>query len=140
MAMLADRSPVSPHLIFDWASRAVKQEPQVAWYAHAQGVAAFRAGDMETARRSLQESERLPWNDARVLNQAALSLIDLREGHTETARSRYDRARLTLDLPPAIRRIAGKVPLLDWLEFQALRPQIEGPLFDRVFPKDVFSH
>ena len=95
---------------------------------------------METARRALEESERLPWNDARVLNQVALSLIDLREGHTETARTRYDRARLTLDLPPTVRSIAGKVQLLDWLEFQVLRPQIEGPLYDRVFPADVFTH
>jgi eukaryotic-like serine/threonine-protein kinase len=140
MAMLADRSPVAPELILEWANRAVIQEPQAAWYAHAQGLAAFRAGDIKIARRSLQESERLPWTDARALNQVAFSLIDLREGHTETARSRYDRASLTLDLPPPVPSIGGRVQLLDWLEFQVLRPQIEGPLYDRAFPSDVFTH
>jgi serine/threonine protein kinase/Tfp pilus assembly protein PilF len=140
MAMLADRPPVSPHLILEWASRAVKQQPQVAWYAHAQGLAALRAGDMETARRALEESARLPWNDGSALNLVAQALIDLREGRAETARARFDRARASLDLPPALGRIAGKLPLMDWLEFQVLRPQVEGPLYDRVFPTDVFIH
>jgi eukaryotic-like serine/threonine-protein kinase len=139
MAMLADGPPVSPHLILEWASRAVKQETQVAWYAHAQGLAAYRAGDMETAKRALEDSERLPWNAGGALNQVALSLVDLREGRAESARARFDRARVPLDLPPTIRPLAGKIQLLDWLEFQILRPQIEGPLYDRVFPIDVFT-
>jgi tetratricopeptide (TPR) repeat protein len=140
MAMLADRSPVSPHFILDWASRAAKQEPQFAWYAHAKGLAAYRAGDMATARRALEESQRLPWDDASALNQVALCLIDLREGHADSARARFARARASLDPPPTIRRITSKAELLDWLEFQVLRPQIEGPLYDRVFPADVFIH
>ena len=55
-------------------------------------------------------------------------------------RAPYERARLGIDLPPTVRSIAGKVQLLDWLEFQVLRPQFEGPLYDRVFPTDVFTH
>ena len=70
MAMLAERPPVPPQLILKWATRAVKEEPQVAWFAHAQGLAAFRAGDMETARRALQESERLPWGEAGLAQPA----------------------------------------------------------------------
>ncbi len=137
--MLADRPPVPPRVILEWASRALKREPRIAWFAHVKGLAAFRAGDMETARTALEESEQLPWNEARVLNQAALSLIDLREGHVDTARTRFDQARESLDPPPAIRQPSGKIHLLDWLEFQVLRPQIEGPIFDRVFPVDPFA-
>ncbi len=137
-AMLAGRPPVPPHRMLEWASLALKREPRVAWYAHAKGLAAFRAGDMQTARAALEESEQLAWNEARVLNQAALSLIDLREGHVDTARTRFDEARESLDLAPTIRPASGKIQLLDWLEFQVLRPQIEGPIFDRVFPVDPF--
>ena len=144
MAMLAERPPAPPARILDWASRAVKEEPGVAWFAHAQGMAAFRAGDMETARGAIEESERLPWNVARALNQIALSLIDLREGHTETARSRYDRPSESLaERTFSLRSVAfafGNGHPLDWLEFQVLRPQIEGPLYDRDFPTDVFTH
>ncbi|MFI5461307.1 MAG: hypothetical protein ACHRXM_38380 [Isosphaerales bacterium] len=31
------------------------------------------------------------------------------------------------------------VMLTDWLEFQVLRPQTEGPLRDIVFPADPFA-
>jgi hypothetical protein len=121
-------------------NRAVKQEPRIALYACVQGLAALRAGEMETARRAALGSERLPWGDASILNMVALSLIDLREGHDEMARTRFDRAKATLNAPPRTRPAGRTIHLVDWLEFQVLRPQIEGPLVDRVFPTDVFIH
>jgi hypothetical protein len=140
MAMLAEHPPVPPGLILDWTSRAVKAEPRVAWYAHAQGMAAFRAGDMAMARSAIEESERLPWGDSGLLNQVALSLFDLCEGRTLSARARLERASRVLDSPPLVRSIAGRVHLFDWLEFQILRRQIEEPLFDSLFPADPFAH
>jgi hypothetical protein len=139
MAALSQRPPVPPGRILQWASRAVQGEPRVAWVAHVKGLAALRAGDIETATVALQESEQFPWAQGRQLNEVALGLIDLRSGRAETARSRLDQARQTLDLPPTMQQSGGKILLLDWLEFQVLRPQIEGPIFDRVFPVDPFA-
>jgi hypothetical protein len=138
MAALADKPPVPPARILAWASKAATTEPGLAWFAHARGIAAIRAGDMALARRAVEESERLPWG-FQFLKQLALSLIDVREGRADSARTRLERARDELGPPRSGGTIAGRHNLLDVLEFQVFCPQIEGPLFDRVFPTDVFT-
>jgi tetratricopeptide (TPR) repeat protein len=138
MAMLAHDPPVPPEQIVSWSNRTLTQEPRYAWYFHAKAMAAFRAGDIETTRRAVEESERRPW-DAGVFNDVVQSLIELRQGHAVEARKRFERAVLTLDRPPAIRPTSGQIQLLNWLEFLVLRPQIEGPLRDHEFPNDPFA-
>jgi tetratricopeptide (TPR) repeat protein len=139
LAMLAERPPVPADRIVEWASRALKQEPNVAWYAHARALALLRAGDMEAASAAALAAKRIPWGSASALHDVALGMINLRRGHADLARDVFERARASLDRPVAQRPVAGQVMLLDWLEFQILRSQIEGPLFDAVFPADPFG-
>ena len=98
MAMLAHDPPAPPEQIVSWSNRTLTQEPRYAWYFHAKAMAAFRAGDIETARRAIEESERRPW-DAGVINDVVHSLIELRQGHAVEARKRFERAVLTLASP-----------------------------------------
>jgi hypothetical protein len=140
MAALSERPPLRPRLTLELASRAVSQEPRVAWFAHAKGLAALRAGDVKTAAAALLLSQQLAWEQGHYLNEIALGLTDVRDGRVELARARLDQAIKALDLPPSLQFAGGKVLLLDWLEFQILRKQLESPLFDRAFPVDPFAH
>ena len=136
--MLASDSPVPPQRILAWASRAAAGESR-AWLSHVHGLAAYRAGDMENAKRAFKQSQGLPWESSGQLNELGLSLVAVREGQTKDARTRFDRARPMLYLPPAMQSHAGTTLLPDWLEFQILRPQIERALFDPPFPANPFA-
>ena len=131
MSVLASVSPVPPQRVLEWATRAAASRPASLALAHA-GTCRISRGEMEAARGAFEQSSQLAWGDSGALNELGLSLIALREGRIEDVRDRFDRARLQLDRP-------GKTLLPDWLEFKLLRPQIEGPLYDRPFPANPFA-
>jgi len=139
LAALAERPAVPPDRIVAWANRAVERQPRFAWYVHVQAMASLRAGDYEAAIKSVESSRRLGWSGGgQALNDLAAAMIDSRQGRHALALKQFERVRDVFDRIPSA-HFAAVVVLSDWLEFQVLRPQVEGPLLDAVFPADPFA-
>jgi serine/threonine protein kinase len=139
LAMLDERPAVPPGRIVAWAGRAVEERPREAWPAHTQAMAFLRVGDNEAARKSVGISKSVPWNTGgQALNQLAEVMIKQRQGRIAEAREQFRPVTAVFDGAPDV-RATGAVVLNEWLEFQVLRRQIEGPLEDAVFPADPFA-
>ena len=65
-------------------------------------------------------------------------MIQRRRGRAAVALQSFDRIRPIFDHAPSV-HTESELVLTDWLEFQVLRSQIEGPLRDAVFPADPFG-
>jgi len=139
LAALAESPAVPPNRIVTWASRAVERQPRFPWVVHVQALAFLRAGDDDAARKSVELSRTLGWNGGgKALNDLVEGMIQNRQGRTAGARERFERVRAVFDRAPSA-HFDVDVLLTDWLEFQVLRPQIEGPLLDAVFPANPFA-
>ena len=142
IAALSPEITVPPRQLMEWALRAVKGNP-TAWYYYTQALAAVRTGDMAAAARAVEDSQGMPWTKSRALDDLVLCLIDLRQGRKSQARQRLDRAAKSLSRFPPTAGVGldpeGKVNLIDWLEFQLLRRELERALYDHEFPADVFA-
>jgi len=138
LAALAERPAVPPDRIVAWANRAV-QRARGPHYFHVQAVASLRAGDNEAASESVESSRRLRWNaGGQALNDLVVGMIQNRQGRAALAREQFERVKAVFDRTPSA-SLGDAVLLTDWLEFQVLRPQIEGPLLDTGFPADPFA-
>ena len=130
---------VPPDRIVAWARRAAAAQPRFAWYAHVQALAFLRAGDDEAATRSVELSKSLGWSrGGQALNDLVAAMIQRRQGRAALALESFDRIRSVFDRAPSV-HTESELVLTDWLEFQVLRSQIEGPLRDAVFPADPFG-
>ena len=140
MAVLDEHPAVPVEDLVTWAGRAVEKSSQFAWYGHTQAMAAYRAGDQEGSRKSLEASKKLGWSaGGQALNELASAMIELRQGRGVLAMQHYGRARAVLERVPTAHVVQSDLTLTDWLEFQVLRSKIEGPLEDAVFPADPFA-
>ncbi len=139
LAALADRPVIPPGRVVEWASRAVSGQPRFAWYAHVQAMAFLRAGDDEATTRTLELSRSLGWTGGgQALNDLAGAMIQRGRGRDVVALEQFERVRRLFDRVPSVHADSAVV-LTDWLEFQVVRSQIEGPLRDAVFPADPFA-
>lgn len=139
MAMLAEYPPVAPDRFVLWANRAIEKEPNTAWFAHVQTMALFRAGELESAAKSHEVSRRLGWSPGgRALNEVLTAMLERRRGHGSSAMTAFAAARVVFASAPTVHNLSDLV-LTDWLEFEILRKEIEGPLEDAVFPDDPFA-
>ncbi len=66
-------------------------------------------------------------------------MIQWRQGRAAVALEQFERVRTIFDRTPGV-HVVSEIMMTDWLEFQVLRAQIEGPLRDAVFPADPFAH
>jgi tetratricopeptide (TPR) repeat protein len=139
LAVLAERPAVPPDRIVAWARRATAAQPRFAWYAHVQAMALLRAGDDEAAMKSVERSRTLAWAaGGQALNDLAAAMIHRRQGRAAVAIEQFERTRPVRDRIPVAHADTSELILGDWLEFQVLRGQIEGPMRDAVFPADPF--
>jgi hypothetical protein len=101
-------------------------------------MAYLRAGDYDAAKESVELSRTLGWNTAgQALNDLVSAMIDRVQGRAASAMEQFERLKGIFDRKPSA-HVDGTPMLTDWLEFQILRGQIEGPLLDAVFPADPF--
>jgi tetratricopeptide (TPR) repeat protein len=138
MAMLAERQPVRPDRMVAWGRKTAEQVG-IGWYEHVLGASLVRAGDLDAATACFENSNQSNWG-YRALNDCGLALVQLRRGRHAEARELFERARAALDTTPTPVPTSSTVPVPDWLEFQVLRKQIEGPLLDAALPAGVFAH
>jgi eukaryotic-like serine/threonine-protein kinase len=139
MAMLAESPPVAPDRLVLWANRAAQKDPTFAWYAHVQALALFRAGEIEAAAAALKRAKKLGWSaGGRALNEVVTAMLERRRGRGSNAMAALAAARPVFARTPTA-HIQSDVVILDGLEFQVLRGQIEGPLEDAAFPADPFA-
>jgi serine/threonine protein kinase/Flp pilus assembly protein TadD len=139
LAALAAHPAAPADRIVAWARRAVEAEPKVAWFVHAQALAFLRAGDQQAARKSLDLSRTLGWtNPGPALNDLVEAMVENRQPRGAGARAQLARVKSVFDRPVAADYREG-LPLTDWLEFELLRRQIEGPLLDAAFPAEPFG-
>jgi hypothetical protein len=129
---------VSPDRIVAWAARACALTPGRALVHHTLALSHLRAGDTDAAARAVAASRQAgAWVPG--MHELASALIALRRGQTREASDLFEKARLRLDHVPDLSSPTVSVPLPDWLEFLALRPQFVGPLYDAEFPADPFA-
>ena len=139
MAMLAKNPPVPPERMVRWANRAVLETPTFAWYAHVQAIAALRAGELETAARSLESAKKLAWSPGgQALNDVATAMLELARGRGSSASAAFAATKAAFARKPTV-HFQSDLVIIDWLEYQALCSQIEGPLEDAVFPDNPFA-
>ena len=102
-------------------------------------MAFLRDDDDEAATKSLELSTSLGWSrGGQALNDLIAVMIQSRKGFAGLALEPFERIRMVFDRVPR-GQFDPDVVLTDWLEFQVLRSQIEGPLRDAVFPADPFA-
>jgi len=73
------------------ARRAVEVEPQQGNFWNTLGVACYRAGELEEAKKALERSLELR-NAGDSFDWFFLALVDLKRGHQDQARQWYDKA------------------------------------------------
>ncbi len=138
LAVLAERPAVPPDRVVEWARRAVAAQPRFSWYAHVLAMALLCAGDDEAATKALESSRSLGWTiGGQATNDLAAAMIQWRQGRAAVALEQFERVRTIFDRTPSL-HVVSEAMLTDWLEFQVLRSQIEGPLRDAIFPADPF--
>ena len=97
------------------------------------------AGDLEAAKKSVELSKKLGWSaGGRALNDLATAMIELRQGRGRSAMQNFRLARAVYRHGPTA-HFQSDLVLTDWLEFEVLRKEIEGPLEDAIFPDDPFA-
>ena len=75
MAVLAEYPPVAPARFVLWANRTNEKEPNIAWFAHVQTMALFRAGELDAAGKSHEVSKQLGWSrGGRALNDVLTAM------------------------------------------------------------------
>ncbi len=138
--MLAEPPAVVPEQIVSWARNAVASQPRFGWYAHVLAMAYLRAGNYDAAKESVELSRTLGWNvGGQALNDLVSAMIDRVQGRAASAMEQFERSERPIFDRNTGAHVDGTPMLTDWLEFQILRRQIEGPLLDAVFPADPFA-
>jgi serine/threonine protein kinase/Flp pilus assembly protein TadD len=92
---LAPDGVSNPTKLVQLAERAVQAKPEP-HYLHTLGLAHYRAGEFDKAIEQLQKSNEGTWK-AKVANWLVLAMAHQRLGHTDEARSWFDRAVRWLD-------------------------------------------
>jgi tetratricopeptide (TPR) repeat protein len=138
LSMLAEPPAVEPERGVAWAKSAVERQPRFAWFSHVLALAHLRAGDNDAARATVDLSRSLGWSSGgQSLNDLVALMIDRRQGQAPRALEQFDRIKGVLNRTPRA-HLENDPMRTDWLEFQILRGEIEGPLLDAVFPADPF--
>jgi tetratricopeptide (TPR) repeat protein len=120
----------------EWAESAVAKQ-RIPWYLHAAGLAYFRAGELDKAKQTLQESLKGAWG-SQILNQLVLGMVEHKLGNDEAAAGLLDAARKWQKekaVEAAKRNGYVNVQLPDWLEFNALMPELEAMIAEG--PREV---
>ena len=141
MAALADIPPVPPRRVLEWANQCREDQAGGRLVRPREGSPPFapatwnRPEPPSGIRATALESSTPPQP-----GRAQPRSTSRRPGRVGplSVRSSEEGAGSSSDLAMSAR--AERSHLLDWLEFQVFRPQIEGPLFDRVFPVNPFTH
>jgi len=109
----------------DWAESALAKQRNP-WHLHAAGLAYYRAGQVEKAKQTLQESLKGSWGGS-FLNQLVLGMVEHKLGNDQAARDLLDQARKWQQLVES-RKLNGAVGVVvpDWLEFNVLMPELEA--------------
>jgi tetratricopeptide (TPR) repeat protein len=136
---------VDPAQVIRWAEAAL-QDGRRPWYLHVVGAAHYRAGHLDQAIKSLEESN-TAWSnfntndDDKLQNRLVLAMVHERLGHAAEARALLAEAQRTWQRILAA-KTDGAVSLQtpDWLPVQLLRSEAEAlVLYDPVFPADPFA-
>jgi tetratricopeptide (TPR) repeat protein len=126
---IAPLSGFDPEQLVSWAKSGVaKSRP--AWQLHALGLAYYRAGQLEDAIKTLEESNAGNWRPlSRVQNGFVLAMAHHRAGNQKESRKWLERSNQTLELERQTsdeRLIARKVPVPDWIAIEVLRREAEA--------------
>ncbi len=131
-ASLGADSGVDRAQVVQWAERTLNK-PQPPWFYHVAGLAYCRAGQFDKARESLEQSLEATSGELAMVNRLALGIIEKKLGNDKAAREQLDLARERRRLVES-NRTGGYVnvgSLVDWLELNALLPELEGMLDGR---------
>jgi predicted Zn-dependent protease len=111
-----------------WAQTAVDKQPGAAAYLHAAGLVYCRDNQLDKARERLEASLKLRW-ESQILNNLALGMVECKLGNEEAAKKQLDLAhRWQQAIEKGKTNSYANVILSDWLEFNALLPELEAQL------------
>jgi Flp pilus assembly protein TadD len=120
--VLAPDAIADPMRAVELAEQAQSSLPGAPWAMYTLGMAHLRAGGLDEAAQSLQESLEVdPTWDARFLNWLGLALVHHERGETEEARQWLGKAVDLMEQHPAS-ALHGRI------EGQLLRREVEGLL------------
>jgi WD40 repeat protein/serine/threonine protein kinase/tetratricopeptide (TPR) repeat protein len=120
---LASGGPAEPAQMVRWAENSINAGGRTAWFVHTLGLARYRAGDWDEARRRLEESDKSGWGDATVVNWLGLALVYQRTGRADEAQRWLDKATGWLDKAAPESLVAP-----DRLEAEVLRREAEASI------------
>jgi serine/threonine protein kinase/tetratricopeptide (TPR) repeat protein len=122
--VVARKSPVDPAQVLQWTSMAMGRTHNP-WDFHLQGLAQYRAGQLDQALQSLIEANGKNWK-YQELNWFSLALVHHGLGHAEEARKCLDKGIQWLEQDgPRIAERPAKIEPQDWLEAYLLRREVE---------------
>jgi WD40 repeat protein len=128
-ASVAADSRVDRVHVVRWGETAVAKE-QSAWFLHTLGLAYCRAGQLDKAKKTLEEAAKRDWY-AQCLTWLVQGIVEHQLGNDAAARSHLDKARAWRD--ESMRNPAGPANVVpaDWVEFHVLMPELEALLAAR---------
>jgi tetratricopeptide (TPR) repeat protein len=138
---MAPNPGVGPDRLVGWAERALEAEA-LPWYAHALGLALYRAGRYDEAIALLERWNGSGWQPIGYLqNDAVLAMAHHRKGRTAKARDLLGRVEAWCRRAkgdPDLKEVHDKA--VDWLHLQVLHREAEALIvYDPIFPANRFA-